>query len=376
MKTTILRTALKEGVAVVERATSRSSNLPILQNILLTVKGNTMEFAATDLETGIRYWSLTNNKKEGQVVVPSKVLSQLVNSLPDDSIDLQTTSSQLLLKTKTYTTTIKTMDPDEFPVIPSLSGDEDRVEFNAKELCSALSQVVPATGQSQMRPEISGVYISFQKDGIRLAATDSFRLAEKTVQAKSAFPEQWSFILPQKAVREIISIFGEKEGNVSLYGSSTQVIFEHANEEELSQPRIQLVSRLIDGEYPAYQEVIPKSFKVKATLNRTELMNHIKAASIFANKGSEVKLTTDPENKLIEISSQNNDVGENASYISADMSGDEAVSASFNWKFLSDGLSLIKSDSIQIGLNGEDGAAALIPGGNEGYIYIVMPIKS
>jgi DNA polymerase-3 subunit beta len=212
-----------------------------------------------------------------------------------------------------------------------------------------------------------------------MAATDSFRLGEKKFLSETPFGEkEYSFILPQKTCKEIINIFGEKEGKLKIYFSPNQIMFE-SSMKEIPHPQIQLVSRLIEGEYPNYQEIIPKKYQTQIILERNELLNQIKLASLFSGKINEVKIKVDPKNQKLEIFSQNPELGEYQSFLPAQIKGEE-VEISFNHRFLIDGLlnitpTSLKSLEIIFELNGEDGPAVLKPLNDQTYLYVVMPIK-
>ncbi|MBU1015019.1 DNA polymerase III subunit beta [Patescibacteria group bacterium] len=376
MKATALRLALKEGLGIVERATAKSSTLPILANISLAAQGNALELAATDLEIGIRYRMLAQVKKEGQVVVPPRILSPLLAALEDRSLELHTTPAALVLETSRHTNTVKTISAEDFPIIPSLQDKEERVGLPAEAFCAGLAQVVHVTGQSQARPEISGVFVSFIGKQLKLVATDSFRLAERRVSLPAAGSLEGSFILPQKAAREALSIFGDREGHLSLSRSPTQVIFSWEGEGGAAGPSIQLVSRLLEGEYPEYENIIPQSFQAKAVLDRAELLAGVRVAGIFAGRTNEVRLSVVPAEKRLELSSASGEVGEHKAQLPAEATGEKRVEASFNWRFLADGLSVLKSVQVELQLNGEEAPTLLRPVGDDGYRYILMPIKS
>lgn len=375
MKISVMKEHFKEGLLVAERAVSKSLSLPILGNVLLTAGKNSLEFAATDLEIGIRYRILAKNDKEGQLVFPSRVLSPFVSLLPDSPMELQAQNGTMNIACGDYETTLNVLSAEEFPLIPNTKGEEQSAEVDIQALCTGIGQVIGMVGQSQVRPEISGILFSFQDEAIKIVATDSFRLAEKTVSFPEAKAFKQNFILPQKTARELLAIFGEKEGKLKISLSPAQVIFEYADQKDLARPFIQIVSRLVEGEYPQYQEIIPKKYQVRATVDRNEFMNRIRAASIFAGKTNEVRLMFFPEKNQIEISSQSSDVGTQSSSIAAEMKG-ESGEAAFNWRFLLEGASVMKSKTIEIGLSGEESPTSFVPIEQEGYLYIVMPIKN
>lgn len=375
MKVLILQEKLKEGLQIVERACSKSISLPILNNILLRAEKNFLVLEATDLEIGIKYQILSKIEKEGTAIVPSHLFSNFINFLPQKPIYLISQNQILSIECENHKTKIKSFNPDEFPILPKITEGESLL-INVQDFCQSLSQVVDFPASSTTKPEISGVFFSFQKDLITITATDTFRLGEKKVFLKksTSLTKEYSFILPQKTARELINIFGAKEGEIKIYFSPNQVLFEFLME-EIPQPQIQLISRLIEGDYPNYQEIIPKKFDTQVVLSKNEFLNQIKIASLFGGKTNEVRLRVDPKNQKIEFFSQSQDLGEHHSFLSGKIKG-EALETSFNYKFLIDGLLNIKSSQIVFELNGEDRPGVLKPADDSSYIYIVMPIKS
>jgi len=375
MKTQILKESLKQAIAIVERAVAKTPTLPTLGAISLVANKNTLELSATDLEMGIRYKLLAKTEKEGSVAVPARLLSQLVGVLPEKEINLSFSGGELRIESKDHQTNLKTLSLDDFPIIPSLQGGEEAVEIDTKVFCAGLNQVVSIPGQNQTRPEISGVFISIQKEGMRLVATDSFRLAEKTLSFNKVQHIETSFILPQKTARELVAIFSDLPGTVKLYVSPTQALFDYGEGKETGRPSVQVVSRLIEGEYPHYQDVIPRNFAVKALTPRQEFMSRIKAAAVFSGKMQDTKLVADPKKKGLEISAESSDAGRHSSFLSADVTG-EHLEISFNWRFLLEGLSNIKGEEVEIGFGGEDAPAVIRPLDKEHYLYVVMPVKA
>lgn len=375
MKVSILQEKLKEGLQIVERICSKSISLPILNNILLKTEKNFLILETTDLEIGVRYQMLSKTEKEGTTVVPSRLFSSFINFLPQKPIYLTSQDQILSIECENHKTKIKSFNSEEFPILPKITEGES-ISINIQDFCQSLSQVVDFPALSTTKPEISGVFFSFQKDLIVIAATDTFRLGEKRVFLKkpTSLTKEYSFILPQKTTRELINIFGTKKGEIKIYFSPNQVLFEILME-EIPQPQIQLISRLIEGDYPNYQEIIPKKFDTQIVLSKNEFLNQIKIASLFGGKTNEIKLKVDPKDQKIEFFSQSPDLGEHQSYLSGKIKG-EVIEVSFNYKFLIDGLLNIKSSQIIFELNGEDKPGVLKPVDDSSYIYIVMPIKS
>jgi DNA polymerase-3 subunit beta len=373
MKVEILKENLKAGLGVVEKIVGRNLSLPILDNVLISTEDSFLSLSATDLETAIKIWILTKIIKNGKVAVPAKFLSSLISLLPNEKIILEEKKQGLYVECKSFKNQVQGSNPEEFPLIPEFK-DLEYIEVDNKKLCQGLSQIVDVATTSQSRPEISGVYFVFSKNLIKIVATDSFRLAEKTITLENPIKKDATFILPQRPAKEIINILGERDGKVKIYFSPNQTMFEAAMK-EASHPQVQITSRLIEGEYPNYEEIIPKKFKTHVIIKRDEFLNQVKAASLFSGKINEVKIKVSPQNKEVEIYAQDPDIGESRSSVAAKIEGEE-IEASFNHKFLIDGLLNIKSSEVVFDLSKEEGPCVLKPVGDASYIYVVMPIKS
>ncbi len=373
MKIEILRENLKFGINITERVVGKNLSLPILDNILINTEDSFLNLTSTDLETVIKLWILSKIIQKGKVVVPAKFLSNFISFLPDEKIVIESKGQNLYIESKNFKTQIQGYNPEEFPIIPEFKNLE-YLEIDNKKFCQGLSQVVNIAALSQTKPEISGIYFYFSKNNITIAATDSFRLAEKNIPLENSNKKEYSFILPQKPAKEIINILEDKEGILKICFSANQVLFDFPMK-EIKHPAIQITSRLIEGQYPNYQDIIPTKFKTNITLKKDEFLNQIKTASLFSNRNNEVKFLINLTKKEVEISSQNPNIGENKSNLSAKIEG-EPIEISFNYKFLIDGLLNIKSSEVIFNISKEDGPAILKPVGDPGYIYVVMPIKS
>ena len=373
MKIEVLKENLKTGLNIVERAVGKNLSLPILDNVLMDTEDNFLSLSSTDLETAIKLWILTKIIKKGKVVVPVRFLSSFVSLLPDEKIILEEKKQNLYVECKNFKNQVQGYNPEEFPLIPEFKNLE-HIEVDNRKFCQGLSQIVDIASPSQTRPEISGIYFFFSKNIIKMVATDSFRLAEKSITLENPVKKEYSFILPQKPAREIMNILEEKDGLLKIHFSPNQILFEFPMK-EVAHPQVQIISRLIEGEYPPYQEIIPKKFKTRVTVKRDEFLNQVKTASLFSGKINEVKFSINSDSKEIEIFSQSPDIGESRSNLSGKIEG-EQIEVSFNHKFLIDGLNNIKGSEVTFDLSDKEGACVLKPVGDTSYIYVVMPIKS
>lgn len=377
MKIYILKNNLKKALNIVEKVVSKSLTLPILNNVLLSTEKHCLKLSVTDLEIGINYWTLAKVEKQGSTAIPVKFLTNFINSIPDSKISLEVKDTILYIEGKNYKTKIKTFNPEEFPIIPKIK-EEHIIELDNLIFSQGLSQVVENASISHIRPEISGVYISFQKDVITMAATDSFRLAEKKIFSKQIFKsenkKEYSIIIPQKTVRELINILPNQKGKIKIYFSSNQVMFECLSEGS-GNPEFQIISRLIEGKYPDYQDIIPKKHKTQLILSRQEFINQIKTASLFSGRVNKIKFKIFPEQGKIELLAQDSEIGESSSFFKGKIKGEE-IEVFFNWRFLLDGLLGIESEEVIFELNKKQEPAILKPVGNNTFLYVVMPVSS
>jgi len=370
MKIICLQENLKNGLNATERIIGKNLTLPVLNNILLKTDKGKLKISSTNLEVGINYWILGKIEKEGEITVPAKILSGLINQLPNEKIEIETKDDIINLKCKNYKAKIKGLAANEFPIIPKVQSQAE-IKVGKDQLKIGLSQVAGMSAVSEIRPEISGVLFIFNKNSLKLVATDSFRLAEKTIFLKNGFEGQ--MIVPQRTALELARLLSEKTSGEEK-GVMANILF-GAGQAMFDLGYVQLVSRLIDGQYPDYRQIIPTSFQTKITIEKEELLKNIRLASLFSSKINDIQLKVFPQKKLVEIFSQNIDIGENVSHLKADIEGKQ-TSVAFNWRYLSDGLNNISDNKVFWGLNGETAPSVLKPIGDETYTYVVMPIRA
>ncbi len=376
MKTKILKEKLNQSVNIVESLTKKNINLPILSNLLIEAEKNFLKLSATNLENSIIWNVLAKTEKEGKICIPASFFKSLVNFIKSEKVSLNSNKGNLILKSQNKEETqIQGVDPNDFPIIPKIE-KKNSIEIEGEKIKEALEQIINIPSTSQLRPEISGIYFSFQKNKLYLVATDSFRLAEKVIELKNKAEKDFSFIIPQFTAKELISILSVKMGKIKIYFDSNQVMFEWVGEGDY--PEIQFSSKLIEGEYPNYEEIIPKKHLVSLLIeDKDDFQNKIRKAGLFSGRISEVKITFNGDN--LEIFSQNTDVGMNKSYLPVkkqEKTKEKEVKTSFNYKFLLDGLNNIKSSEVIFNFNNNEEPASLMPVGDESYNYIIMPIKS
>ena len=368
MKFICLQENLKKGLNIVEKIVGKNLTLPILSNILLETDKNQLKISATDLEIGISYWCPGKIEKEGSITCPARLLTEFINNLPNEKVLFEGKNNILEIKCKNYKTKINSESSKDFPLIPKIK-EEKFININQKILKNSLNQVVKITSLSDLKPEISGISLITKDKSLKLAATDRFRLAEKTIKELKDFKNinDLAIIIPARTILEVIRILEEKDEEfVSIAFEASQIMFKISN--------IKLVSRLIEGEFPSYSQIIPKDFKTELILDREEFINNIKIASLFSPKNNDIHLRIINKEGL-EIISQDSQKGENKSLLKGDLKGED-LEISFNWRYIQDALSLINTPEIFLGLNDESTPGVLKPVGDQSYIHLIMPIKN
>ncbi len=371
MKIKILKDNLVKGLEIVTKISLKKVSLPILSTCLIETEKNFLKISATNLESGIIWWGLAKVEEHGKICVDAKLFSNVITHLKEETIILSSEDNILKINDENVSLKIKGVNPEEFPLIPQKDSLE-KIPVPSEKLCSALSQIINIPSPSLGRPEISGIYFLFEGDVLKLVATDSFRLAEKKIKLSTKQNKIYSLILPQNAAKEIIGIFRKEDEEINFYLTPNQIFIESLAKES-PHPKILFTSRLIEGEYPNYQEIIPKKFKTKVRVNKDEFLSQIKTASLFSGKINEVKLEINKKSSKIGILSENPDFGEFKSQIPAVIEG-ENISISFNYRFLIEGISSIDEKEFDFLFTEPDGPAILKP--SEEFFYILMPIKS
>lgn len=367
MRIVCLQENLKEALFTLERISSKNQELPILNSILFKTENGVIKGVATDLEFGIEIEIPGKIEKQGEVVIPVKLLSQFIGNLPNVKIKIEEKAGVLSVDAENINTTIPTLQKSEFPLIPKIK-KENSVEIQAGAVRKALNQVVNSAAVSYSIPEIAGVLFDFRGDTAKVVATDSFRLSEKTLYQKNTYTteQKHSFIIPLKTAAELVRIITDDSVMMEMYTDKNQIVF--------ILPHIHFISRLITGDYPNYEQIIPTISKTKITIQKTELISKIKLASVFASKINDVKLTIDANKNEMEIKAAEQSKGQFQSVVNADISGENGE-AVFNYKYLLDGLSNIQEEEVVFEVNGP-ALPALFKSKNDSYQYVVMPIKT
>ncbi|MBT4547146.1 MAG: DNA polymerase III subunit beta [Candidatus Magasanikbacteria bacterium] len=352
---------------------SKHINLPILSNVLVQVSESKVTLMATNLEVAVKANLRAKVEVTGEFTIPAKTLLDYVHLLPDEQVEIELQGNEVLVKCGNSSTKIKGSPAEDYPVMPDI---EEKISYvlNTDGFKESLSQVVFAAAKNEIRPELSGIYFGFFTErfsGLLIAATDSYRLAEKKVLVEQG-KETFETIVPARSVYEVIRLITigkakQSESTVRVWVSENQLAIRYDD--------FEMTTRLVDGKYPDYSQIIPAELKTNSVLPISVLINKIKAASLFTTTGvNAVSFDLSPEQKMISISSTSTQTGEHASEIEAEVTGDES-SILLNHRYVLDGLQNINTDEVEFKVNSSDSPCVFKPKDNDEYLYIVMPIR-
>lgn len=367
MKILCTRENLLYGVQVVQRAVSSKNTLPILSGILIKSQDNRLYLSSTDLELGINCSIPVQVVEEGSAVLPARIFAEIVRRLPDTMIELemQNGSKTMTIHYNPSQITINGMDPDEFPVIPDL--DENvSIVIKAAIFKSMVKQVAFATAMDDNRPLFTGILVVCENDTIKMIATDTHRLAYRTGITASATDNTYQAIIPAKALVEVSRLIQDENESVQILMTKSQVLFRFGD--------ITLISRLIEGQFPNYKQVIPTSCKTKVRLSTKALLESVERASLLAKEGSNIiKLKIDQDNLIITSSSQ--EIGKVYEEVQIEVQGEETQIA-FNSKYLIDALKVVDSEEILLELTGSLSPGVVRPVESGNYLYLILPVRT
>lgn len=366
MKFTSTQENLLRGLSQTAPIAGRNSQLPILQHVLLQAQQGTLVLTSTDLEIGVRAVVGGKMITEGSCAIPAKRLLEYVQQLPKSHpVTLEKKEGGVVVSTKGFTAQFLSADPEEYPLLPEGVGKEG-VVLPSTTLCEAINATVFAAAREETRPEIRSVFLSWKQEGLHVAATDSFRLAEYTAAVPS--PSEFSVLLPLSSAQEIARLFAQ---------ASDVRITLHDNYVSFESSHLEVTSRLVDGAYPKYEDIIPTTHTTEIQVDRQELLRALKTVSVFLPRDSRrVSLSIRPSEGELTARVGGSDVGQGE--VRCDIEGTgEGVDILMNIQYLIEGVSHISGDECEGYFSGPEAPTVFRKQGKgEGYIYVVMPIQA
>ncbi len=372
MKAIVTQQHLAHGLSIVSRAVSPRSTLPVLANVLVATDEGRLRLSATNLELGITCWIPAQIQEEGSVTVPARTLVDLVSTFPPDnvnlSLDVRTQTINLVCNSSVHD--IKGIDAQDFPPMP-VPDLTDGVELNLADFKEMIQQVAFAASVDEARPVLQGVKMEVTEDLITLAATDGFRISVRKQPLANPIKQNFSIIIPARAMSELARVSGDSDKSVTMVvpQGRGQVIF-HLKDTEL-------VSQLIDGNFPDFRAIVPKSFKTSTVLSTPAFLKACKQAEIIAREGNNViRLDIIPEESgpgRVEISAQTEETGKSDIKVEATIEGNGLLVA-FNVKFLREVLDVVRAPNVALETNANNTPGILHPVGDENFVHVIMPM--
>ncbi len=374
MKVTVLQENLARGLSVVSRAVSPRSTLPVLSNILIATDEGRLRLSATNLELGITCWIAARIDEDGSTTVPARTFGDLINALPSDQVQLtlDVKSQSLHVKGGASNNDIKCIDAQEFPPLP-VPEMEGAIQLNVVDFKEMIQQVAFAASTDEARPVLMGVLLSVDKDKVTMAAADGFRLSVRKALLSNPAQQPLSVIIPARALNELarVSTDGEEAIYMVVPKNRGQVLFRVKD--------VEVVSQLIDGTFPDYQQIIPRNYKSRTLVSTASLLKACKQAEIFAREGSNVARLDIKQSKgemqpgEVEISATSEETGKNETIVEATVDGGSVLIA-FNVKFLREALEVIRTPNVALETSAANAPGVVRPVGDDNFLHVIMPM--
>ncbi len=363
MKLQVTQENLSKALGSVSRVASSRGTLPILSNVLLKTIDGRLSIAATNLDIAITHFIGSKVSDNGAITVPARLMQDFVSSLPSGVIELKLEDNKLNISTEKYQSVINGVSAEDYPVMPAI---EKGIGWKipGKLLKHSLQQVIIAASSDEARPVLTGVYWHTHDGKLYMVATDSYRLAEKAVMNST---QDINLLIPASALQDLLRVLGEYEDDVVVTHDDQQVLFKVGD--------VELVTRLIEGTYPDYRKLIPRTFASTANLKKTDFVNITKVSSLFARESAgSITIQNDESSKQVSIRSIASQLGENTASATAEIKGDGVIT--LNSRYVLDALHALSGDDAQFAFNGKVEPCILTSPSEKDYTHVVMPLKS
>jgi DNA polymerase-3 subunit beta len=364
MKITIARSELLTALSVVGKGMSARSTLPILSGILFSASEGSILMQATDLEVSVRHTAPALVENEGQVVLPGKLLTDIVRSLPEAAVTIETEGEVALVRCQHSSFTVKKLNPADFPKFPEVSIDK-KVVLESGTLTSMVRQVSRAVSRDETRATLTGILFAVEGPAVRMVATDSYRLAVRELVLEKVAGEDIEVVVPGRALEEVSKLLGDVK-EVSLGVSENQIVFEFGP--------TTFVTRRIEGVFPNYKQLIPKETETNAVVSSEEFTAAVKRVSLMALHNTPLKINISVADQTLSLSATTQDVGDASEDILVKAEGND-VEIAFNHAFLMDGLTSSPTETLRLEVQSSLKPGVLRTVGDEGFLYLLMPVR-
>lgn len=365
MKLSVARGELLDALSVVGKGLSARSTLPILSGVLLTSSDGEIRLQATDLEVSVKRTCPALVEEEGQIVVPGKLLTEIVRSLPDAAVTLETEGEIAHIRCLHSSFTVKTLNAADFPKFPEVVVEET-VSLPSSVIASVVKKVSKSVSRDETRATLTGILVVVEGPSLRMVSTDSYRLAISEVMMEGELESGLNVVIPGRALDEITRLAAESE-EMRIGLTENQVVFEFG--------QTIFVTRRIEGNFPNYKQIIPKESSTSVEVSGEELIAAVKRVSLMALHNSPIKLQVSVEDQTLSLSAMTQDVGEASEDVMVKAEGSDAGIA-FNHSFLMDGLSSAGTETVRLEIKDHEKPGLIRSAEEDGFRYVLMPVRT
>ena len=365
MKLSVARSELLDALSVAGKGMSARSTLPILSGILVSAAGGEIQLQATDLEISVRRSCPALIESEGQVVVPGKLLTEIVRSLPEAAVTLETEGEIAHIRCQHASFTVKTLNANDFPKFPEVVVDKT-ISLPGKVMASVVRQVARAVSRDETRATLTGVLMVVEGPSLRMVSTDSYRLAMSEVVLEENAGEGIEVVVPGKALDEVTRLAADSQ-TITVGLSENQIVFEFGS--------TTFVTRRIEGNFPNYKQIVPKDSGTSVEISGEELAAAVKRVSLMALHNSPIKLSVNVADQTLSLSAATQDVGDASEDLMVKAEGED-VGIAFNHSFLMDGLNSAGTETVRIEIKDHEKPGLIKSVSEEGFLYVLMPVRT
>lgn len=363
MRFNINKSELLNALTIVSKGTASRSTIPVLSGVYIKAEGMGLVMETTDLERSIRYSVPALVEEEGTTVIPEKLLLDIVKNLPEAAVEFQTNDSTVTVSCGKSSFTLKTLDAADFPPFPNVDVSSS-IEVPFAQFCSMVKRVAKVVSKDQSRAVLTGVLISTSEEGLRMVATDSYRLAVADI-ALEGVQENFEAIVSGVFLQEVAGL-PKMEENITIGLTANQIVFTYQN--------MVLINRRIEGNFPNYRQLLPDSYATRVRLNVSHLVSGVKRTSILGQQSSPVKFAIDVESQTVQLSAAAQDVGSAQETLACQGEG-ENVEIAFNYAYVLDGLGSVNTDDVFLEVQSGMKPGIFKAGEGENFLYLVMPVR-
>lgn len=364
MKVSIARSELVEALSVAGKGMSARSTLPILSGILVSASGGEVQFQSTDLEISVRHKVPALVEREGQAVLPGKLISEIVRSLPEAAVTIDIEGDVAVVRCQQSSFTLKTLNPADFPKFPEVN-PENTITLPVNALAAMVRQVSKAVSRDETRAVLTGILLVVEGHTVKMVATDSYRLAVREILLDELGGEDIEVVIPGKALEEVSRLAASGE-NLSIGIAQNQIVFEFGE--------TVFVTRRIEGTFPPYKQLLPKEAETQAVIAKDELAAAVKRVSLMALHNTPLKVSVNVADQTLSLSATTQDVGDASEDLMVKADGKD-VEIAFNHAFLMDGLASAASDTVRLEIQSSLKPGLIRTVEDEGFLYLLMPVR-